>query len=90
MSAQGTDRLKLLENLEQLKQTLFLTVSHELKTPITAIKAGAEMLEASEDLPPNSPKARLLRSINSGVARLERLIDESLDYAKMISRYYCE
>ena len=83
MYAQETERLVRLENLEQLKQTLLLTVSHELKTPITAIKAGAEMLEASEDLPPNSPKARLLRSINSGVARLERLIDESLDYAKM-------
>ncbi|MBI4297670.1 MAG: GAF domain-containing protein [Chloroflexi bacterium] len=83
MYAQETERLARLENLEQLKQTLLLTVSHELKTPITAIKAGAEMLEASEDLPPNSPKARLLRSINSGVSRLERLIEESLDYARM-------
>ena len=83
MYAQETERLARLENLEQLKQTLLLTVSHELKTPITAIKAGAEMLAASEDLPENSTKARLLRSINSGVSRLERLIEESLDYARM-------
>ncbi|MBI2855861.1 MAG: GAF domain-containing protein [Chloroflexi bacterium] len=83
MYAQEAERLARLENLEQLKQTLLLTVSHELKTPITAIKAGAEMLEAAEEAAPNSAKARLLRSINSGVSRLERLIDESLDYAKM-------
>ena len=76
-------RLVELEELEKLKQTLLLTVSHELKTPLTAIKAGTEMLELQENASVSSAKGRLLRSINRGVERLERLVDESLDYARM-------
>jgi len=76
-------RLSELEQLEKLKQTLLLTVSHEIKTPLTAIKAGTEMLQIQEEASPSSAKGRLLRSINRGVERLERLVEESLDYAKM-------
>ena len=76
-------RLAELEELEKLKQTLLLTVSHELKTPLTAIKAGTEMLGLQENASASSAKGRLLRSISRGVERLERLVDESLDYAKM-------
>lgn len=81
--AEEAERVAELEEMEKLKQTLLLTVSHELKTPLTAIKAGTEMLEMQEDLPANSPRRRLLRSISRGVERLERLVEESLDYARM-------
>ncbi len=83
LHAQEAKRLIELEQLEKLKQTLLLTVSHEIKTPLTAIKAGTEMLALQEYSSPTSPKGRLLRSINRGVERLERLVEESLDYAKM-------
>jgi signal transduction histidine kinase len=83
LHAQEAKRLNELEQLEQLKQTLLLTVSHEIKTPLTAIKAGTEMLQLQDPASPTSPKGRLLRSINRGVERLERLVEESLDYAKM-------
>ena len=78
-----SQRLVEVEQLEKLKQTLLLTVSHELKTPLTAIKAGTEMLSMQDEGPAEGPQARLLRSINRGVERLERLVDESLDYARM-------
>jgi two-component system, OmpR family, sensor histidine kinase KdpD len=78
--AQEAERL---EELERLKQTLLLTVAHELKTPLTAIKAGTEMLGLQEEVTATSAKGRLIRSINRGVERLERLVDESLDYARM-------
>jgi signal transduction histidine kinase len=78
--SEEAERLADLEELEKLKQTLLLTVAHELKTPLTAIKAGTEMLGYQEDAPAGSAKGRLIRSINRGV---ERLVDESLDYAKM-------
>ena len=83
MYSEEAVRLVELEELEKLKQTLLLTVSHELKTPLTAIKAGTEMLELQENASVSSAKGRLLRSINRGVERLERLVDESLDYARM-------
>ena len=86
--AEEAERIADLEELEQLKQTLLLTVAHELKTPLTAIKAGTEMLglqdEASLALEgQNGARSRLIKSINRGVDRLERLVDESLDYARM-------
>ena len=81
--SEEAERLVELEELEKLKQTLLLTISHELKTPLTAIKAGTEMLELQENAPATSAKGRLLRSINRGVERLERLVEESLDYARM-------
>ena len=81
--AEEAVRVAELEELEKLKQTLLLTVSHELKTPLTAIKAGTEMLQLQENPSPSSAKGRLLRSISRGVERLERLVDESLDYARM-------
>ena len=80
---QESERLAQLEEMEKLKQTLLLTVAHELKTPLTVIKAGTEMLALQEDTPGSGPRGRLIRSINRGVERLERLVDESLDYARM-------
>ncbi|MFQ6028424.1 MAG: sensor histidine kinase, partial [Dehalococcoidia bacterium] len=81
--ARESERLAEVEQLEKLKQTLLLTVSHELKTPLTTIKAGTEMLAMQEEGPATSAQNRLLRSINRGVDRLERLVEESLDYARM-------
>ncbi len=83
--AREMERLSQLEDLEQLKSSLLLTVSHELKTPITTIKTAIDLLTELENDPPNSPRGRLVRSINRGVERLQRLIQESLDYARMQS-----
>ena len=81
--AKEMERLAELEGLEKLKSSLLLTVSHELKTPITTIKTAVDLLTELERNQPNSPRDRLVRSVNRGVDRLERLIQESLDYAKM-------
>lgn len=80
---QESERLIQLEEMEKLKQTLLLTVAHELKTPLTVIKAGTEMLALQEEISSSGPSGRLIRSISRGVERLERLVDESLDYARM-------
>ncbi|MDP6823076.1 MAG: ATP-binding protein [Dehalococcoidia bacterium] len=87
------ERLDELERLDSLKSNLLLTVSHELKSPLTAIKTAADLLDATEpqpETPPEegarpSPRGRLLRTLKSGVDRLERLTQESLDYAAMQS-----
>ena len=79
------ERVQELERIEALRQNLLLTVAHEIKTPLTTIKAGAEMIASQDDAPPTSAKGRLYKSITRGVDRLERLVGESLDYAKMQS-----
>lgn len=83
--AREMERLAQLEDLERLKSSLLLTVSHELKTPMTAIRAAIDLLAEMEESSPQSPRGRLLGSITRGVDRLQRLIQESLDYARMQS-----
>lgn len=82
--SQEMARLRELEQLEGLKSNLLRTVSHELKSPLTAVKASADLLFQSKDLAERE-RARLTRSLQSGVTRLERLVQESLDYAQMQS-----
>ena len=81
-------RREELERLDNLKSILLQTVSHELKSPITAIKLSTELLDhvlngnASEQ-----QRDRLIRTLQNGIQRLERLTSESLDYAAMQSAH---
>jgi len=81
-------RREELERLDNLKSILLQTVSHELKSPITAIKLSVELLDhvlngnASEQ-----QRDRLIRTLQNGIQRLERLTSESLDYAAMQSAH---
>ena len=81
-------RREELERLDNLKSILLQTVSHELKSPITAIKLSTELLDhvltgnASEE-----QRDRLIKTLQNGIQRLERLTSESLDYAAMQSAH---
>ena len=41
---QGTKRAEILEASERLQRSLLQSVSHELKTPLSAVQAGIEAL----------------------------------------------
>ncbi len=57
------------------------TVTHELRTPITAIRAASEILHDDEDVPFEIRK-QFLQNIISESDRLNRLIDKILDLEK--------
>lgn len=79
-------RLRELERLESLKSILLQTVSHELKSPLTAIKLSAEMIEhVLAGRGTVEQRDRLVTTLRHGIERLERLTGESLDYAAMQS-----
>ena len=73
-----------LEFLADMKSEYILSISHQFKTPLSAIKASAEML--SEDTL-NSPELslRLRNVIAQGVDSLDRLVTELTEYGKMRS-----
>lgn len=83
---QERERLRELESLGRLKSTLLLTVAHELKTPITAIRTAVDLLaEEASAQQAGRHSGRLISIIHRGVDRLQRLVQESLDYAQMQS-----
>ena len=70
-----------LENLESSRRDLVANVSHELKTPITAIRAHLEnLLDGVEE-----PDAETLQVMLAQSERLGRLVEQLLDLSKLES-----
>ncbi len=70
-----------LENLERSRRDLVANVSHELKTPITAIRAHLEnLLDGVERPDPETIEIMLVQS-----ERLGRLVEQLLDLSRLES-----
>lgn len=67
-----------LEKLERVRQEFLSNVSHELKTPLTAIVAFVETLEAGA-LDDRENSERFLEIIRKNAARMQNLIDDILE-----------
>ncbi|MFE3847286.1 ATP-binding protein [Flavobacterium sp. LB3P45] len=70
-----------LVNKDIQKDEFLDTVTHELRTPITAIRAASEILHDDDDIPEELRKQFLLNIISES-DRLNRLIDKILDLEK--------
>lgn len=68
---------------DMLKDEFISTVTHEMKTPITSIRAFSEIL-LDEDLP-EKDKKRFLNIIIDETNRMSRLIDQVLDLERFDS-----
>ncbi len=73
-----------LKALDRLKADFITTVTHELRTPITAIKALAKILMDHNDLAP-AKRREFLGILVSETERISRLIDQVLDLEKIQS-----
>ncbi|PKV51745.1 Na+/proline symporter [Aquimarina sp. MAR_2010_214] len=69
---------------DRLKDEFLDTVAHELKTPITSIKAASEVLTESDDMP-EEIRDKFLDNIVNDADRLARLIHNILDLEKLSS-----
>lgn len=77
----ANDRLR---ELDKLKDEFVAMVSHELRTPLTSIRAFAEILKDTQDLPIEKQQ-HFLDVIVRESERLSRLIEEILDLARLES-----
>ena len=66
-----------LHNRETAIRTYTNHVTHELKTPITAIRGAAELLATTQA--PDSDDARLAQTVLDGTRRMERLLADLRD-----------
>ena len=75
-----------LKELDRLKTSFLATVSHEFKTPLTSIKAFAEILhDELGEFPVPSELRRFLAIIDAESDRLGRLIKNVLDLSRIES-----
>ena len=95
ISVRGPDDLKTLgERLDWLRRRLaeleaeknrFLRhLSHELKTPLTALREGAELLHDGIGGPLLPPQRKVVGIMKDNSIKLQRLIEELLDYQRAL------
>ena len=68
--------------LAQIKSSFVSNVSHELKTPIALIRLAVETLEMHRLSSPEDTE-KFLRSISRETMRLNQLVDNILDFARL-------
>lgn len=71
--------------LQQQKDDFIGIASHELKTPVTSIKAYTQVLEAMFQMEGNPDKTDMVRRMDSQVNKLNSLISDLLDVTKINS-----
>jgi signal transduction histidine kinase len=69
--------------LERTRRELVANVSHELKTPVAAIRGFLELME-DESMPPEA-RREFVGLMSAEAARLQRLVDEQLQLARLDS-----
>lgn len=74
-------RSEILEASERLRRALLDSVSHELKTPLSAVQAGMDAL--SKQLGPNEEGRATVREVQSAVQRLHRVINNLLSMTRI-------
>ncbi len=72
-----------LQELDRLKGDFLNAASHELRTPLASIMGYSEFLEDGMGGPVSSEQLEFIREIQHGAARLQRLVDDLLDFARL-------
>jgi signal transduction histidine kinase len=83
MAEELADRASALAVSDTARRQLLADVSHELMTPLTAMRGYVETLQMSElQLDPDT-RARYLHIVTEETHRLERIIGDLLDLARL-------
>jgi two-component system, OmpR family, sensor histidine kinase KdpD len=77
------DRARVLEESDRLKSALLSSVSHDLRTPLAAIKASATVLLEEDIALDASTRHDLLSAIDEETDRLNRLVRDLLDMSRI-------
>src|SRR5690606_36897478 len=70
-----------LRRLEDVRRDFVANASHELKTPLTAIRGYSETL-LDPDLPPELAR-RFAETVRANADRLQRIVDDLLDLSRI-------
>src|SRR3954471_16008557 len=73
-----------LDEFETQKNRFLRHVSHELKTPLTALREGAELLHDEVAGPLAPTQAQVVSIMRDNSVKLQRLIEELLDFQRAL------
>lgn len=72
-----------LHEVEAMKEDLYSTISHELRSPLTSVREAAHLLHEGVPGPLTAKQARLVLIIEHSTDRLLRLVNQVLDLARL-------
>jgi signal transduction histidine kinase len=75
-----------LEKMDQTKSDFISVASHELRTPLTVMRGYNEMLLEDPSINANPYQLRMVKGLNSGLMRMQEVIESILDVASIDSR----
>jgi two-component system sensor histidine kinase KdpD len=81
-AAERSSRLEASRESERLRTALLDSITHDLRTPLTAIRAAASTLVSAPDLAP-AERADLAAVVDEESARLDRLIGQAVEMAQL-------
>lgn len=76
-------QVQVAHDLDQLRNTFINSISHDLKTPLTAIIGFLEFIEDGLNAPDPTVQLEYIRGAYTNTRRLERLVDDLLDSARL-------
>jgi len=84
-AAESRNMTERLAERAELRAEFIATVSHDLRTPLTAVHAGLGMLKSSTDSRLRADEQDLLANVRRNVERLNVLIDDLLAFNQLES-----
>jgi len=82
VALERTNRLEAARESEKLRSALIDSVTHDLRTPLTAIRVAATTLVSEKDLPAEE-RLDLIAVVDEESARLDRLIGQAVEMAQL-------
>ncbi len=76
-------RVRELKTSDRLRRQLLADVSHELMTPLTAMRGYLETLALPGAVPDDETRDRYLRVVTEETSRLESIVGDLLDLARL-------
>src|SRR6185503_6434501 len=71
-----------LRETDEMKEKFYATVSHELRSPLNAMREAVRLIEAKTAGPLTDKQKRLIAIFQKGTERLLRLVNEVLDLSR--------
>jgi len=79
----SASEMEALREADRLKSEFLATVSHDLRSPLTAIRTSVESLLDQREIQTGLGQERLLHNVANQAGRLARLVDQLLDLSRI-------